>query len=147
LAPQPGLSELDALAERVRSTGLLVHLETDGEPFPLSGAAELTIYRIVQEALTNALKHAGSAHSVHISLSYSGPDVTVHIVDDGQLPVAALPSGNPALATGGPAGGHGVLGMKERAAAFGGTLTAGPAEKGGWEVVATLRTCEAPTPT
>ncbi len=147
MAPQPGLGELDALAERVRSTGLLVHLGTDGEPFALSGAAELTIYRIVQEALTNALKHAGSAHSVHISLSFSDPDVTVHIIDDGQLPVAALPGGNPALAAGGPGGGHGVLGMKERAAAFGGTLIAGPAEKGGWEVVATLRTCKAPTPT
>ncbi len=146
LAPQPGLGELDALAERVRSTGLIVHLQTDGEPFALSGAAELTIYRIVQEALTNALKHAGSAHSVHISLSFGDPDVTVCIVDDGQPSVATLPSGKPALTSGAQGGGHGVLGMTERAAAFGGTLIAGPAEKGGWQVVATLRTCKAPIP-
>ena len=146
LAPQPGLSELAALAERVRSTGLLVTLETFGEPFALSGAAELTIYRIVQEALTNALKHAGSAHSVHISLSFSDPDVTVRIVDDGQPPVAALRSGAPSVGPGAPGDGHGVLGMKERAAAFEGTLIAGPRDEGGWQVVATLRTCKAPIP-
>ncbi len=102
LAPQPGLGELAALAERVRSTGLVVSLETVGEPFALSGAAELTIYRIVQEALTNALKHAGSAHSVHISLSFDDPDVTVRIVDDGQPSVAALSSGTPSLVSGAP---------------------------------------------
>ena len=104
LAPQPGLGELAALAERVRSTGLVVSLETVGEPFALSGAAELTIYRIVQEALTNALKHAGSAHSVHISLSFDDPDVTVRIVDDGQPSVAALSSGTPSLVSGATGG-------------------------------------------
>ncbi len=146
LAPQPGLGEIAALAERVRSTGLAVSLKTFGEPFALSGAAELTVYRIVQEALTNALKHAGSAHSVHISLSFSDPDVTVRILDDGQPHVAVLASGTPSLAAGVQGGGHGVLGMKERAAAFEGTLIAGPADEGGWQVVATLRTCKAPIP-
>ena len=146
LAPQPGLSELAALAERVRSTGLVVSLETSGEPFTLSGAAELTVYRIVQEALTNAMKHAGSAHSVCISLSFADPDVTVRIVDDGQAPVAAVRGGTPSLLPGAQGDGHGVLGMKERAAAFEGTLIAGPRDEGGWQVVATLRTCKAPIP-
>jgi signal transduction histidine kinase len=144
LAPQPGLSELAALADRVRSTGLVVSLETFGEPFALSGAAELTVYRIVQEALTNALKHAGSARSVHISLSFVDPDVTVRIVDDGKPPVGALVGATPSLGAETPGGGHGVLGMRERAAAFEGTLIAGPRDEGGWQVVATLHTCKAP---
>ena len=144
LAPQPGLTELEALAERVRSTGLAVNLESSGEPFSLSGAAELTVYRIVQEALTNALKHAESAQSVSISLTFDDPDVTVHIVDDGRSPSPAL------LRAGSPTGpsavglGHGVLGMTERAAAFEGTLFAGPAANGGWQVVAFLRGCKTP---
>jgi signal transduction histidine kinase len=143
LAPQPGLGELDALAERVRSTGLTVSLEATGDPFALSGAAELTIYRIVQEALTNALKHARSAQSVHISLRFDDPAVIVRIVDDGQSSVPALvgdASGSPRA----HAGGHGILGMKERAAAFEGTLEAGPDEGRGWQVVATLHSCKAP---
>jgi signal transduction histidine kinase len=145
LAPQPGLTELDALAERVRSTGLEVSLERSGPPFALSGAAELTVYRIVQEALTNALKHAESARSVRISLTFDDPDIRLHVLDDGRaLAPALLHSG----ATSGPSGagvGHGVLGMTERAAAFEGTLLAGPAARGGWEVVATLRGCKTPS--
>jgi signal transduction histidine kinase len=143
LAPQPGLTELETLAERVRSTGLAVNLETSGEPFSLSGAAELTVYRIVQEALTNALKHAEAAQSVNISLTFDDPDVTVYIADDGR-------SSSPALlraAATGPSGtglGHGVLGMTERAAAFDGTLFAGPVADGGWQVVASLRGCKTP---
>jgi len=139
-APQPGLTELDALADRVRSTGLEVTLVRLGEPFALSGAAELTVYRIVQEALTNALKHAESARTVRISVTFEDPDVTLHIVDDGRSPAPALLRGGP---TPGHSG-HGVLGMTERAAAFDGTLHAGPAPDGGWLVVATLRSCKTP---
>ena len=140
LAPQPGLNELEALAERVRSTGLRVSLQIFGEPFALSGGAELTVYRIVQEALTNVLKHAGSARTVNISLTFGDPDITVRITNDGRSPVPAISGGSP------PAGherGHGVLGMRERAAAFEGTLVAGPTVAG-WEVVATLRNSKAP---
>jgi signal transduction histidine kinase len=144
LAPQPGLGELDALAERVRSTGLTVSIESSGEPFGLSGAAELTVYRIVQEALTNVLKHAASARYVNISLTFEDPDMTVHIVDDGRSPMPVLPGGMPSLAPGALGGGHGVLGMRERAAAFEGTLIAGPNGGGGWAVVATLRSCKEP---
>jgi signal transduction histidine kinase len=149
LAPQPGLTELDALAERVRSTGLAVNLESAGEPFALSGAAELTVYRIVQEALTNALKHAESARSVRISLTFDDPDVTVDIVDDGQPSSATVIRGGQITATNqsGAGTGHGVLGMTERAAAFEGTLSADPAASGGWQVVASLRGCKTPIPT
>jgi signal transduction histidine kinase len=149
LAPQPGLTELDALAERVRSTGLEVSLERSGEPFALSGAAELTVYRIVQEALTNALKHAESARSVSISLVFDDPDMTVHIVDDGRSPSPAIVRGGQTTASNqSDAGiGHGVLGMTERAAAFDGSLFAGPAPSGGWQVVASLRGCKTPIPT
>jgi signal transduction histidine kinase len=144
LAPQPGLSELDALAERVRSTGLTVGIEIAGEPFGLSGAAGLTVYRIVQEALTNVLKHAASARCVTISLAFDDPDVTVRVIDDGRSPMPALSGGAPSLGLGTHGEGHGVLGMKERAAAFEGTLIAGPNDRAGWEVVATLRSCRAP---
>jgi len=144
LAPQPGLSELSALAESVRSTGLMVSLGSSGEPFALSGAAELTVYRIVQEALTNVLKHAASARSVNISLTFGDPHVTVRIVDDGRSPTPVLSRAMPSLGPGSHPGGHGVLGMKERAAAFEGNLSAGPNDAGGWEVVATLRSCKAP---
>jgi signal transduction histidine kinase len=137
LAPQPGLTELDALADRIRTTGLEVTLERIGEPFALSGAAELTVYRIVQEALTNALKHAEEARTVRISVIFEDPDVTLHVRDDGRSPA-------PALLRSGPTSGHGVLGMTERAAAFDGTLGAGPAPGGGWQVEATLRGCKAP---
>lgn len=134
LAPQPGLGELDDLVERVRSTGLPVSLESSGDPFELSGAAGLTVYRIVQEALTNVLKHAPSARAVKALLEFHEPEVTVQVTDDG---------GNPAP-TNGAGGGHGVEGMMERAAAFGGTLTAGPQADGGWRVAATLHGCKAP---
>ena len=136
LAPQPGLGDLEALVERVRSTGLAVTLETTGGPFPMSGAAELTVFRIVQEALTNALKHAADPQSVIVSLTYADPEVTVEVVNDGApVPASAAAPGD---------AGHGVTGMVERAAAFGGTLRAGPRRDGGWQVRATLRGCKAP---
>jgi signal transduction histidine kinase len=137
LAPQPGLSELEGLVERVRSTGLAVGLEMLGEPFALSDAAELTVFRIVQEALTNALKHAAEAHEVAISLTFADPEISVLVVDDGQSPSARTPKGV-------PGSGHGVPGMAERAAAFDGSLVAGPRAGGGWQVAVTLRGCQAP---
>jgi signal transduction histidine kinase len=142
-APQPGLAELDGLAERVRSTGLTVSLSRSGTPFALSGAAELTVYRIVQEALTNALKHAESARSVTISLAFDDPEVTVLVVDDGSA-VADQPNDTPTVRPGRNGSGHGVLGMAERAAAFDGSLAAGPRAGGGWQVAVTLRGCNAP---
>jgi signal transduction histidine kinase len=157
-APQPGLGELDALVERVRSTGLAVSLERAGRPFEVTGAAGLTVYRIVQEALTNALKHAHDPAAVEVCLEFRDPDITVRVHDDGGTTVGAGGLGSPALAQrngngasnghgpgrlGNEPGGHGVVGMAERAAAFGGTLRAGPAPAGGWEVTTTLRDCRA----
>ena len=159
LAPQPGLGELDALVERVRGTGLAVSVERAGRPFETTDAAGLTVYRIVQEALTNALKHADDPASVEVCLEFRDPDITVRVHDDGGTTVGADGLKSPAPAQGngnggsnghGPGrhgnepGGHGVAGMAERAAAFGGTLRAGPAPAGGWEVSTTLRDCRAP---
>jgi signal transduction histidine kinase len=149
LAPQPGLGDLDALVERVQSTGLTVSLERAGHPFEVSGAAGLTVYRIVQEALTNALKHADDPGSVEVHLDFDDPDISVRVRDDGRTSAAAPGPGTNGNGHGPPGsngsgGGHGVAGMAERATAFGGTLRAGPGPSGGWEVLATLRDCKAP---
>jgi signal transduction histidine kinase len=151
LTPQPGLGDLTALVERVRGTGLQVTVAQSGRPFEVSGAAGLTAYRIVQEALTNALKHANDPSAVEVQLNFDDPDIAVRITDDGHrdapVPVAGNVGGTVRGArSGAGAGGHGVTGMAERAAAFGGTLRAGPRETGGWEVAALLRDCKAPTP-
>jgi signal transduction histidine kinase len=161
-APQPGLRELDPLVERVRGTGLDVSVRYAGVPFEVSEAAGLTVYRIVQEALTNALKHADEPASVEVRLAFADPDVSVQITDDGRTGATGHSSrsaatslslngsgngngnGNGRGATAG--GGHGLAGMVERATAFGGALRAGPRATGGWEVAATLRDCKAPAP-
>jgi signal transduction histidine kinase len=155
-APQPGLDELGALVERVRGTGLPVSVEESGWPFAVSGAAGLTVYRIVQEALTNALKHADQPASVEVRLEYRDPDLSVQVTDDGRPRTNGNDNGSGSGSGSGnaddngngsapaPGGGHGVAGMAERAAAFGGTLEAGPRRFGGWQVLATLRDCRAP---
>jgi signal transduction histidine kinase len=127
LAPQPGIDDLGALVERIRATGLPVDLTVEGAPFPLGAATELTAYRIVQEALTNTLRHAEAGHAT-VAISYDQPEVRVRVTDDG----AARPSGTHR--------GHGIDGMRERAALHGGTLRAGPNPDGGegWLVEATL---------
>ncbi len=104
----------------------------------MSGAAGLTVYRVVQEALTNALKHAEEATSVEIELDFANPDIAVRVTDDGRSTVT--------VPAGARSGGHGLAGMAERATAFGGTLSAGPRPNGGWEVATVLHDCKAPTP-
>ena len=123
--PQPGVGQLGALMERIRATGLDVSLSVDGNPFPLGAAAELTAYRIVQEALTNTLRHAAARHA-WVTISYDEPEVRIQVADDG------TPAGLNAQ-------GHGIDGMRERAALHHGALYAGPAGGGGWLVEATLR--------
>jgi signal transduction histidine kinase len=140
-APQPGLADLDALVERVRATGLQVEVERSGRPFELAAAAELTVYRLVQEALTNALKHADSPSSVEVRLHFDDPDVTVQVTDDGRVSVLAnghVPLARRTMTAG---SGHGLSGMAERASAFGGSFEAGPLSAGGWRISATLRRC------
>jgi signal transduction histidine kinase len=126
LAPQPGLAQLGTLIERVRTTGLAVDLGIEGTAFPLGAAAGLTAYRIVQEALTNTIRHAVARHA-RVTIRYDAPCVHVRVADDG---AAAAASGHH---------GHGIDGMRERAALHDGTVVAGPAPDGGWLVSATLR--------
>jgi signal transduction histidine kinase len=125
-APLPGVSQLGELIERVRATGLTVELTVEGTSFPLGAAAELTVYRIVQEALTNTIRHAGARHA-WVTIRYDAPRVVVRVTDDG---TAAAPGRHP---------GHGINGMRERAALHGGDVSAGPAPGGGWIVSAFLR--------
>ncbi len=140
--PQPGIHELGALIERVKSTGLPVEIEWRGDPFALSEAAELTVYRIVQEALTNTLRHAASSDEVRVVMTFSEPNITIRVTDSG---MAAPPVLDTPRVDGQQ--GHGIANMTERAAAFGGALRSGPAENGGWRVETTLRTCGAPVRT
>jgi signal transduction histidine kinase len=132
-APQPGLHDLDGLLARSRAAGLDVALAVEGAPRPLARSVDLSAFRIVQEALTNVVKHAGRAPT-SVTIAY-GPDaLELTIVDSGD--------GGPAA----PAapGGHGLIGMRERTALFGGTLTAGPRAGAGFEVRASLPYDEAP---
>ena len=127
LAPQPGISGLDALAGTVRAAGLPVNLVIDGDHTALPAAVDVSVYRIVQEALTNILKHAGGA-CADVTIGCADEAVTIEITDDG--------TGEPGNRA--PAGGHGLAGMRGRAAIFGGELHAGPRPGGGFAVRARL---------
>jgi signal transduction histidine kinase len=126
LGPQPDLAQLGELFDRVRATGLVVTMAYEGEPFPLGNATELTVYRILQEALTNTIKHA-SAAEVRVVVRYAHPFVDLTVADDGSG--SAPPRG----------GGHGIEGMRERANLHGGWVSAGPGSGQGWIVTARLR--------
>ena len=134
-APAPRLADLDTLVAGVRAGGLDVRVEHEGRPPPLPDAVELAVYRIVQEALTNVTRHA-RASAVTVRLRYDD-GVHVEVTDDGQGPSGPLngEQGDGADA-GGP--GNGIVGMRERAAAQGGTLEAGPGPGGGFRVAAHL---------
>jgi signal transduction histidine kinase len=134
--PQPGVGQLSALMERIRATGLAVSLSVDGAPFPLGAAAELTAYRIVQEALTNTLRHAAARHA-WVTISYDEPEVRIRVADDGVTDQTVVPAVQPPPSA--KRHGHGIEGMRERAALHRGALHAGPADDGGWLVEATLR--------
>jgi signal transduction histidine kinase len=123
LAPQPSLSQLDALVTSVRAAGLPVELRVEGEPAPLPPGIDLSAFRIVQEALTNALKHAGPARA-RVIVRYASDGLELDIGDDGT-------SGEDAGIAG---GGHGLLGMRERVSLYGGSLRAGAQPGGGYRV-------------
>src|SRR6201996_9016405 len=129
LAPQPGIGEIGALIDQIRATGLPVDFRTEGTAFPFGAAAGLTVYRIVQEALTNTLRHAGASRAT-VTITYRRPELRVRITDDGTAQDGpARPPGDL---------GHGLDGMRERAALHGGTLRAGPVAGIGWLVEATV---------
>ncbi|MFB9365955.1 sensor histidine kinase [Kitasatospora sp. NPDC001664] len=126
-APQPGVEDLDRLVAESDRAGLPTVLTVEGARRPLPPTVGLTVYRIVQEALTNARKHAGPARA-EVRLTYRPESMGVEVRDDGEgsVPGAAVP------------GGHGLVGMRERVALHGGTLTAGPLPEGGFAVLADL---------
>ena len=117
LGPQPGLAQLEALVEEMRGVGLPIDLSIEGEPRPLPAGVDLSAYRIVQEALTNTLKHARPAQA-RVTVRYRADDVELEVLDDGRRSVN------------GSHGGHGIAGMRERVRLYGGTLETG--RSGGW---------------
>jgi signal transduction histidine kinase len=125
LRPQPRLGELDALIGRVSAAGLAVTLAVAGEPRPLPPGEDLAAYRVVQEGLTNALRHAGAATAT-VTVAW-GENLHIMVADDGR-----------GAAGNGTAPGRGLLGLRERLALYGGELTAGPRPEGGWLVHAVL---------
>jgi signal transduction histidine kinase len=119
LGPQPGLDRLDALVDEIGRAGLPVELHVAGEPVPVPRAIDLSAYRIVQEGLTNALKHAHASHA-DVTLRYEPDELQIEVRDDGR---------------GGPTGdglGHGLVGVRERVKIYGGEMTAGSASDGGF---------------
>jgi signal transduction histidine kinase len=133
LAPQPGLDQLPRLVEQARAAGLDVRLSVDGAVAPLSPGVDLAAYRIVQEALTNALKHARAA-TVDVRIRYGERELDLTVADDG------------IGASSNHAGGHGLVGMRERVVLYGGTLRTGPGEHGGFRVQAMLPIHEVASP-
>ncbi|MEV5978211.1 sensor histidine kinase [Streptomyces sp. NPDC052114] len=129
-APMPGLARLDEMVERVRAGGAPVALRVTGTPRPLAPGVELCAYRVVQEALTNVLKHAHGA-AAEVELAYRAGHIEVSVTDDGK-------GVNPARVKTGS--GHGLLGMRERAKLYGGTISIGPLSEGGFAVRLTLPT-------
>ncbi len=127
--PAPGLAELDTLVAGARRAGLETTLTVTGTAVPLPAAAGLAAYRIIQESLTNTIRHAGPATAA-VSVSYLGDEVRICVSDTGL--------GQPAEAAAASTGGHGLAGMRERAAAVGGSVEAGPAPGGGFRVGARL---------
>jgi signal transduction histidine kinase len=125
LGPQPGLDALDSLVEDVSRAGLPVRLHVDGERIPLPRAIDLSAYRIVQEGLTNALKHA-QASRADVTVRYRPEELELEVADDGVG--SALTNGH----------GHGLVGIRERVSIYGGEMSAGPAPLGGFILSARL---------
>jgi len=126
VTPTPGLDDLAALVAQVSQAGIAVDVRVEGEPRPIPTGVGLAAYRITQEALTNVIKHAGAAHA-SVLVRYTDHDVTVEVRDNGH-----------ATASTAQTGGHGLIGMRERAAVHGGDLIAGPVPNGGFVVRARL---------
>jgi signal transduction histidine kinase len=124
-APMPGLAELDPLLDTVRAAGLPVEVVRTGTPRTLPAGADLAAYRLIQESLTNALKHAGPANA-RVAMDFAADRLTIEVTDDGRGPATE------------PGIGHGLIGMRERVGVFGGTLTTGERPGGGFVVRAEI---------
>lgn len=137
LAPQPGISEIPSLLERVRAAGARVEYRTVGETDRVPATVQLAAYRIVQEATTNSLKHAGSTTVVDVCLKVSGDQLSVGISDEGPSPQREAERGPHRVP--GPSSGRGLIGLVERASLIGGRASAGPrGHRPGWVVEAVL---------
>ncbi|MFK0021221.1 sensor histidine kinase [Streptomyces sp. NPDC090798] len=128
IEPTPGVAQLTELTASFQSAGLAVTVATEGEPRPLPAGADLSAYRIVQEALTNVTKHA-TTRSAEVRLAYSEDHLCITVTNDGSATSVNSPF---------PRGGYGIIGMRERARSVGGELRAGPRDQGGFEVVTQL---------
>ncbi|MET7689099.1 histidine kinase [Streptomyces sp. NPDC005483] len=128
LSPQPGIADIGSVCAKVRAAGLEVVYRTSGDVDGLDSGVQLTVYRIVQEALTNTLKHAATGTRVRLAILAEGSRLRIRVQDTG-----------PAIRPGPPnEEGHGLVGMRERAALYQGSVSAGPTEGGGWSVEAVL---------
>jgi signal transduction histidine kinase len=134
-APQPGLDDLEGLLESARSAGVTVTAGVNGTARPLPAGADLSAYRIIQEALSNAMRHSPGA-AVEVKLYYGDAALVVEVRNDGCPPGARSPAEPDWVPSDG--GGHGIIGMRERATMLGGHLQAGPTEKGEFLVTAAL---------
>lgn len=129
LSPQPGIGQVERLVAQMREAGLATELSVEGWPRSLERGVDLTAYRIVQEALTNTLKHAGASATARVTLRYLPEELQIDVHDNGRGAAAGLK---------GSGAGQGLIGMRERATLYGGTLEVGPVISGGWRVVARL---------
>jgi signal transduction histidine kinase len=134
LAPSPGMSQLPRLVAGMSESDLAVEVDVEGEQRPLPPTVDVSAYRIVQEALTNTLKHAGASRA-DVRLRYRPGELELEIIDDGRGAAAPVQT----------AGGLGLIGMRERAALHGGQLTAGPVPGGGFAVRVRLPTSDGAT--
>ncbi|MGW0578861.1 sensor histidine kinase [Streptomyces sp. NPDC002920] len=125
----PGLGRLDQLARRVEAAGVRVDVRITGAPFALPPGVDLCVFRVIQEALTNVMKHAPAANA-SVTVHFDEAAVRVRVADDGQEPVLGDTTAGPTA--------HGLIGMRERAGIYGGTVTAGPGPQGGFEVALTV---------
>jgi signal transduction histidine kinase len=139
LSPQPGLAQLDELVEQFRDAALPVTYRATGVR-PTDEGLQLALYRIVQESLTNALRHAHSAMGVAVDVDYGSDRILLEVSDDGHAAPPGDATGSSFAASTVPRGGRGVVGIRDRAALFGGTATAGPRIDGGWRVSVTIPT-------
>jgi signal transduction histidine kinase len=137
-APAPGLADVPSLVDDVRNAGVPVTLDVEGSSVGVNGGIELSAYRVVQEALTNVIKHAGPTTRVGVKVQYLPGSLAVEVVDDGRGAAAFVGANGGSSDNGASGSGHGLLGMRERVELWGGELTVGPVSGGGYRVKALL---------